>query len=298
MNVIKYPVGLCLGSLLLVVAFSVSAQTAAVAPSLPVVAMDRAQLEKRLDSVKTLLEKSSAAKQIEASGDPAALAQRAQALDLWNQAKSAVERGDLEVAQKLLVDAPKLMFAAARLAAPEQILGDKLRSDYNNRRDSVKALLQAQKRISDEKGNVAGAEDVARNIEAILSEADQLASAGKFEQARVTVDKAYLVAKAAVGQMRSGDTLIRSLTFANKEEEYKYELDRNDSLAMLYKVLIEQAGRSNSVVEKFVQNGLDLRGRAEKKAAEGDHASGIKLLEESTSQLVRAIRGAGIYIPG
>lgn len=298
MNVIKYPVGRCLGSLLLIVAFNVSAQTAAVAPSLPIVAMDRAQLEKRLDSVKTLLEKSSAAKQIEASGDPAALAQRAKALELWNQAKSAVERGELELAQKLLVDAPKLMFAAARLAAPEQILGDKLRSDYNNRRDSVKALLQAQKRISDEKGNVAGAEDVTRNIEAILSEADQLASTGKFEQARVTVDKAYLVAKAAVGQMRSGDTLVRSLNFANKEEEYKYELDRNDSLAMLYKVLIEQAGRSNSVVEKFVKNGLDLRGQAEKKAAEGDHASGIKLLEESTSQLVRAIRGAGIYIPG
>lgn len=298
MNVIKYSVGRCLGSLLFVVAFNVSAQTAAVAPSLPVVAMDRPQLEKRLDSVKTLLEKSSAAKQIEASGDPAALAQRAKALELWNQAKSAVERGELELAQKLLVDAPKLMFSAARLAAPEQILGDKLRSDYSNRRDSVKALLQAQKRISDEKGNVAGAEEVSHNIEAMLSEADQLAAAGKFEQARVTVDKAYLVAKAAVGQMRSGDTLVRSLTFANKEEEYKYELDRNDSLAMLYKVLIEQAGRSNSVVEKFVKNGLDLRGQAEKKAAEGDYASGITLLEESTSQLVRAIRGAGIYIPG
>lgn len=298
MSVIKSSVGRCLGSLLFVVAFNVSAQTAGVAPALPVVALDRAQLEKRLDSVKTLLEKSSAAKQIEASGDPVALAQRSKALELWNQAKSAVERGELELAQKLLVEAPKLMFNAARLAAPEQILGEKLRSDYNNRRDSVKALLQAQKRISDEKGNVAGAEDVTRNIEAMLSEADKMAATGKFEQARVTVDKAYLVAKAAVGQMRSGDTLVRSLTFANKEEEYKYELDRNDSLAMLYKVLIEDAGRSNSVVEKFVKNGLDLRGQAEKKAAAGDHDSGIKLLEESTSQLVRAIRGAGIYIPG
>lgn len=298
MNVIKPPLGRCIGSLLLVLACNVSAQPASVAPSPPVAVMDRAQLEKRLDSVRALLEKSSAAKQIEASGDPAALAQRAKALELWGQAKLAVESGELAVAQKLLVEAPKLMFAAARLAAPEQILGEKLRSDYNNRRDSVKALLQAQRRISDEKGNVSGSEDVSRNIDAMLSEADQLALAGKFEQARGTVDKAYLVAKAAVGQMRSGDTLVRSLTFANKEEEYKYELDRNDSLAMLYKVLIEQAGRSNSVVDGFVKHGLDLRDRAEKAAAQGDYAAGIKLLEESTSQLVRAIRGAGIYIPG
>lgn len=298
MNVIKKTLRQCLGSLLMVVTFNVSAQVAPVAPSPPVVVMDRAQLEKRLDSVKTLLEKSSAAKQIEASGDSTALSQRAKALEMWGQAKLAVERGELATAQKLLVEAPKLMFAAARLAAPEQILGEKLRSDYNNRRDSVTALLQAQKRISDEKGNVSGAEDVSRNIETMLSEADQMASAGKFEQARTAVDKAYLVAKAAVGQMRSGDTLVRSLTFANKEEEYKYELDRNDSLAMLYKVLIEQAGRSTSVVEGFVKNGLDLRLEAEKKAAQGDHAAGIKLLEDSTSQLVRAIRGAGIYIPG
>ena len=298
MNVIKHPLQACISAFFLAAAFHSSAQTPNVAPSPPAVIMDRAQLEKRLESVKTLLEKSSAAKQIEASGDQSALAERAKALDIWSQAKIALERGDLALAQKLLVDAPKIMFAAARHAAPEQVLGEKLRVDYNNRKESVKALLQAQKRIAEEKGNVSGAAEAANNIETMMREAELLATAGKFEQARITLDKAYLIARASVGQMRSGDTLVRSLTFANKEEEYKYELDRNDSLTMLYKVLIEQAGRSNATVAVLVKKGFDLRSQAEGIAAKGDHAAGIKLLEESSSELVKAIRGAGIYIPG
>lgn len=264
----------------------------------PAAQPDRAQLEKRLESVKTLLEKSSAAKQIEASGDAHALAERARAFALWQQAQKALEANDLQAAQKLLMEAPKIMFAAARLAAPEQILGDKVKADYNNRRESVKALLAAQKRIGDEKGDPAGAKDAAKDIEKMLAEADQLAAAGKYEQARVVVDKAYLVAKASVGAMRSGDTLIRSLNFANKEEEYKYELDRNDTHKMLIKVLVEQKGGGNPMIDNQVKKSAEIREQAEKAAAKGDHQEGVRLLEDSTKELVKAIRSAGIYIPG
>jgi hypothetical protein len=98
--------------------------------------------------------------------------------------------------------------------------------------------------------------------------------------------------------MRAGDTLVRSLNFANKEEEYKYEIDRNDSLGMLYKVLIEQKGSASELVLDQVKRGQELRIQAEKAAATRDHAAGVKLLEESTSNLIRAIRSAGIFIPG
>jgi hypothetical protein len=33
-------------------------------------------------------------------------------------------------------------------------------------------------------------------------------------------------------------------------------------------------------------------------ATKKDYEAGIQLLEESTKELVRAIRGAGVYIPG
>lgn len=266
------------------------------APALP--PPDKTQLEKRLESVKTLLEKSSAAKQIESSNDPGALAQKAKAIDLWNQAKAALDNGDLAAAQRLLNEAPKTMFAAARLAAPEQLLGEKVKADYTIRRESVNALLTAQKRIADEKGNVSGAAQATKDIESMLAEADRLASGNRYSEARASVEKAYLVAKASVGSMRSGDTLVRSLNFANKEEEYKYELDRNDTHLMLIKVLVDQQGRGNALIDNLVKKAAVTREQAEKTAADGDHQTGVKLLEDSTSDLVRAIRSAGIYIPG
>lgn len=279
-------------------AVGVPAVASAEAPPPPATVPDRAQLEKRLESVKTLLEKSSAAKQIEASGDANALAQRTKALEMWQEAKKAFDAGDLPLTQKLLFEAPKIMFSAARQAAPEDVNRDKIRTDYVNRRESVKALMVAQKRVSEEKGGVAGAAETAKNVDKLLAEAEQLAAGGQYEKARAVADQAYLLAKASVGQMRSGDTLVRALNFANKEEEYKYELDRNDSLLMLYKVLIEQKGNANPMVANQVKKAQEIRKDAEGAAARGDHAGGIKLLEDSTGQLVRAIRSAGIFIPG
>lgn len=287
-------VGLCVA----LVAGSSLAVEPTVAQPPPAVVTDRAQLIKRLESVKTLLETSTAAKQIEASGDPASLAGRKRALDLWGQAKVALDAGNLAEAQRLLLEAPKVLFGAARHAAPEQITSDKLRADFVNRRESVSALMVAQKRISDEKGNVEGAGQTTKAVDELLLDADRLAAAGNYKDAKVLADKAYLLAKASVGQMRSGDTLVRSLNFANKSEEYKYELDRNDSLAMLYKVLIEQKGNATPGIVEQVRKSGETRQAAEKAAAGGDHEAGVKLLEDATSQLIRAIRSAGIFIPG
>lgn len=298
MSKFNFSIRVALGALCLALSLNANAELAPSSAAGTAVPLDRQQLEKRLESVKTLLEKSTAAKQIAANGDPASIEQQKKAMALWDEAKLAIERGDLALAQKRLVDAPKIFFGAARLAAPEKILEEKLRSDFRNRRDSVIALLDAQKRISAEKGKDSEVAKANHSIEAMLAEADSLATGGKFTQARATADKAYLLAKATVGQMRSGDTLVRSLSFASKADEYKYEIDRNDSLAMLFKVLIEQSGRSNSNVDALIREGADLRSLAEKKSAEGDYAEGVRLLEESTARLVRAIRSAGIYIPG
>lgn len=278
----------------LMVAAAASGQVSQ-APAAP---LDRVQLEKRLESVRTLLERSSAAKQIDASGDQHARDERARAFGLLEQARKALNDNDLPSAQKLLLEAPKVMTAAARLAAPEQILKEKVKADYDSRRDSVKALLAAQKRIRDEKGDSSGARDAATEIEKMLGEADQLAAAGKFEQGRAVVDKAYLVAKASVGSMRSGDTLVRSLNFASVEDEYKYELDRNDTHAMLIKVLVDQKGSGNPMIDGLVKKAREIRDGAESAAGKGDFKEGIRLLENSTKELVKAIRSAGIYIPG
>jgi len=192
------------------------------------------------------------------------------------------------------------MFEAVRLAAPEQVAAGKERRDFNSRLESTKALIEAQKRIGTEKGRVK-ADEVGGNAEVFLVRAEKLAADGDLAAARVALDQAYLTVKAAVRGMRSGDTLVRSLNFANKSEEYDYELDRNDTHLMLVNILLTEK-RASASIDAMVKRALDEAGRmrksAEASAAMQDFNGGVRFLEDSTRELVRAIRGAGVYIPG
>jgi hypothetical protein len=256
---------------------------------------ERATIDQRLASVGTLIERSSAAQQVEASRDPTSLERRNQARTLHRQAAEAAQSGDIARAGRLLD-------AAARAAAPEQVTADKKRTDFNNRFESTKTLLAAQQRIAKEKNAGPEATQAARQIETLMAEASQQSQAGDIERARATIDRAYLLAKASIGSMRRGDTLVRSLTFATKREEYDYELDRNDTHRMLVNVLLDERRASNPALDKSVQGFLDaaarLRTDAEEQARKANYDGAIKTLEDSTRELVRAIRGAGVYIPG
>lgn len=260
-----------------------------------------APLESRLATLETLIERSSAARQIEASAVKEALERRTRARDSLRQAQEAQRAGDAAAAERLLAQARTLMVEAVRLAAPEQVTAAKLRADFDARVESVKALLGAHRRISAEKGDAARSAETTRAIEQLLGAAEKLRAEGRLESARGSLDQAYLIAKASVSSMRSGDTLVRSLTFASKEEEYRYEVDRNDTHQMLIKVLVDgqrRAPGADAMVAERVERARQLRAQAEASAGRGDHAGAVQLLEESTGELVKAIRSAGVYIPG
>lgn len=264
---------------------------------------DKDQLTYQMESVGTLLESSSAARQIEASKAQDAIARRDRAREIHKAAKAALQTGDLTKAAALLSEVRSTFFDAVRLAAPEEVLAKKLESDYRARLDSVNALLGAYRRVANEKGSsnklIA---DTVSQIDRLVADAAALAQSGKYKEGRAELDRAYLVAKASISSLRSGDTLVRTLNFANKEEEYHYEIDRNDTHQMLIKVLVEEKRASNPALDQqvqvFVGKARELRGSAESAAAKRDHAQAVRLLEESTAELVKAIRNAGIYIPG
>lgn len=281
-----------------------AAQTAdaASAPRGPRQPETQEQLERRLGSVETLIEKSSAAKQIEASGNAQAQGQRAKARELRKQAEEAYKAGKLPEATRLLDEAAKMMFESVRLAAPEDVTREKKQRDFDNRMESVKALLAAQKRISAEKNMGAKGSETSAKIEAQMREAQALATAGKLDEGRAVLDSVYVTTKTAIEGMRSGDTLVRSLHFSSKEEEYHYEVDRNDTHKMLVKVLLEEKRSTNpgleGMVQKYVDQAASLRANAENLAAKKDFEGAVKALEDATKELVRAIRSAGLYIPG
>lgn len=262
---------------------------------------DKETLERKLQSTSTLIESSSAARQIQTSGIEAAATQRNRARDLHRQAGEALKKGELEASSKLLDDASRAMFEGVKLADSSEMTARKQRIDFDARMESTKALLDAQKRIAGEKGGGPRAGELAQRIEAQMKEADTMARAGRLADARVTLDGAYMAVKAAIGNLRNGDTVVRSLTFASKAEEYVYEVDRNDTHKMLVQMLLkDRRGNAgvDSMVDEAVGAAAKLRAQAEEQAARRDHDGAVKTLEQSTRELVKAIRAAGVYIPG
>lgn len=255
----------------------------------------------RIQFVKTLLEKSSATKQIDKSGNQEAIQRREESRLLLQQAQQAHEAADHDTANKKLVEATKVMFEAVRLAGQEEITIEKKQRDFHDRLDSINALMEAHDRVSSEKGKQAEGIELKQLVLDKVSTANSLLKSGQVDEARQILDEAYIAAKSAINTLRSGDTLVRSLHFETREEEYNYEIDRNDTHQMLIKILSKDkkgGGSMDKMVLNFMNKAAELRQEAEKQANSGDHEAAIKTLEESTKNLVRALRSSGIYIPG
>lgn len=275
-----------------------AAQTAAPAQGAPPSAE---ALDARLANVERLIEHSSGARRVQASEVPEARSHRGRALALHAEARERCRAGDLIGCGGLLDEATREMMSAVRLAGRPAALDDRKREDFEARAESIAALLGALQRIGAEKGVADMAARVEADVNLLVAKARELEEAGKLEEGRRGLNAAYEMAKGAIEELRGGDTLVRTLEFASKEEEYDYELDRNDTHQMLITVLVAEKRASAGVdqmVTQYVQRAEALRTEAEGQAGAGNFAKAVATLEQSTKELVRAIRSAGVYIPG
>ncbi|MCB1744362.1 MAG: hypothetical protein KDK91_28595 [Gammaproteobacteria bacterium] len=258
-------------------------------------------LENRFANVQRLIETSSGAQRVQDSDSAEARARRQQARALLERADAARQRGDAAAARELLGEASRTMFDAVRLAGTPESLKTKHNDDFDARRRSLEALTTALQRISTEKGRGERFRTLLQELDTLVARAVQLRNGNQMDEGRALLDQAYDKAKRGVEQLRGGDTLVRSLNFASKEEEYHYEVDRNDTHRMLLEVLGKESdggGQMARMTASFVDQATDLRSRAEGQARAGNYAAAVKTLEQSTQHLIRALRSSGIYIPG
>jgi tetratricopeptide (TPR) repeat protein len=267
----------------------------------PVFSDDSASVKSRLENVQRLVSSSSGSQRVKASQNVAAKAQQEKAEQHLRKAEKAYEDGSMGLAQDELQRATEAMFLAIRGVGTGKEGVNKKNRDFDARYESVDALLAAIERVAKEKGGMQGVERSAEDLRHQAQTAKQLAEAGKVEQAKVSLDGVYEETKAELEKLREGETLVRTLEFASDEEEYRYELDRNDTHQMLVKVLLEDRVKkpgTRKQVDGFVAKSNALRSQAEAEAGAGAYDRAVDILEKATKELQRAIRSAGVYIPG
>lgn len=255
----------------------------------------------RLVYVERLLTESSAAKKVDSSGKPEAIQMKADAQAHFAKAKALSDSGDNEAAEGELREAIRLITTAARAAHGDAKVSQKQTDDYGSLKESVTALAKAHDRIAMEKGMKDKNAALQDKVAADLAASDELLAAGKGDEARAMLDATYESVTASLEGLRGGDTLVRELNFETPEDEYHYELDRNDTHRMLVEVLLAekmQASPMRKTADGFIAKAGELRVQAEKAAGKKQFEEAIDLLEQSTKEFIRAIRSAGVYIPG
>lgn len=255
-------------------------------------------LGKRVAMVHTLLYESSAAKQVIKNGTEPALAKRREAIRLY---EAAAAGGDIETRRAQLNQAVATLYDAVALVKNGAKGDEKARRDFDNRKSSLDALLAAHERIMDEKGKSQLHTLLLAEIEEDTGMAEALLAEGRVPEARAHLDKAYEVTMLSVEHSREGETLTRQLKFETPRDEYVYELDRNDTHRMLVTMLLKEKLESEFTrkrVSGFLESADDYRETALEHADAGRFEDAISALELSTNELVKVIRGAGVYIPG
>jgi len=288
-----------LKTLILVVAMPLLAAGLAMAqdPKQPKFSLEPQAVQSRLENVNRLVHTSSGARRV-SEGSEEAKSLQEQAAGHLDKARLYFQSNNMELANEELQHATLTMFQAIRLVGTGKLGEDKIKEDYEKKRNSLTALMDALERVSAEKQT---ASPLSGKIHAQAEAADRLAADGKYKEARLQLDVAYESVKQEVEKLRSGDTLVRSLEFTSNEEEYAYELDRNETHFMLVKLLLEDHdvdASTQSAVDGYLKEARRLRKLADAASTSGDFVEGIRQLEASTAQIVRAIRRAGVYIPG
>lgn len=280
----------------------ISAQAnAGVAPPVPMQLLLVTLADNAMALTHRLLNDSSAAKSVIASDNAEAKALRDKALKFYEQAEKAEANGDESARDAALSKAKMGLFMAAQKAKAAPGLNDRSHSMYKRKVKSADALLDAHKRIREELKSGSDVEALETQAIADIAAANALFKKDDVSAASKRLNQALDALKGSLITMRNGSTLVRSLHFETPKDEYEYELDRNQSHTLLTSILLQQKTLSENAQQRFDKDmgqAKELRKQAEKLAEKGDYEAAITALENSTKYVVRAIRAAGVYIPG
>ncbi|MCK4704607.1 MAG: hypothetical protein KAT90_03925, partial [Gammaproteobacteria bacterium] len=186
-------------------------------------------IERRIELISTLLTKSSVNKKIKYSGSDVAKQYFKYAQTSFDDAVKEYHRGDIEQADFHLKNSKQAVFEAVMYANLKWTGNDQDRQAYEAKRRSVDALTDALKRVSKTKDKTKESLVIIKKVTELTQQADQKYFRKHYKEALDIVHRSLEIVEVAIASMRTGDTLVNTLNFDDDEDEYRYEIDRNDT---------------------------------------------------------------------
>ena len=235
---------------------------------------------------------------IENSDDAEANKQLKRAREMWEQAVEHSEKEEFELAEVHIDQGLKLMTSVSRKFKDQDRVKQARIDLYKQVKDHVEMFVVTFDRIADEKGEDHIRKMLDRDkLESLMVSAEKEYEDGELAMANHLMRQAADMVDHALSDARHEEVLLRELSFESLEEEYAYEVQRNESYVMIIDMLQKKktakSQASASFVQKMIEANAKTRQEADGLAEKGDYEQGIELLEKSTDKLSRALRVSG-----
>lgn len=264
--------------------------------SSPSMAVDPAakRVEMKLNYAETVIMKSKSAERVRQSDNEEAKGMLKEAEANYEKARQALEDEEFAEAENLANEALKTVTIAAQKVPNKE---EKLKADRARYEELYQQVLSYKSWNTE---NPELVKDANLDMDAIMAEVDTAHKESQDDNYDAANKRLETLLNDIVSKTNKaiGDkTIAYTLNFETPEEEFEYELKRNDEYARLLVVAIEQKDPSAGIrmlMGKFEEKALGFRGEADKMAEDEEFADAVTKLQESTEEYLKALKIAGV----
>ncbi|GAB3775218.1 hypothetical protein GCM10028796_50910 [Ramlibacter monticola] len=267
----------------------------------PVRQISAQQVEQKAAMLNRVLNESPVAARIANSQNEEARRHFAKARDLAQHAKELSAEGQLRAADALLNEAIYEISKAQQLVPDPGTQQAAERARYSQLEDSVAALRRtAQIALPNAPAaKRAESEQNLRAAETLVDQAVALAKSDKYIEANRQMDRALMLLLKDASLRLAGHTIVYDRRFANRREEFDFELNRFrefERLVPLAMLEYRPSPEARALVDRQVAQAHELRERGEAQFGR-DPIAAIRDIVEGTDSLRRALQAAGLAVP-
>lgn len=249
--------------------------------------VNAADLQGRIDSLERLLTVSSAAKKITSSQNQDAKDMLQEAHALREKAITSLQNGNKDIAEQSMSEAMKKLFAASKLADGGNAAREKNKTDNDERKKSITALLKQYRSVAEEKKLSAEAEVVEADVLSEVAHAEALATEGKHKESRSVLDKAYQKIKTSLVKLRNGEELINALVFETPKDEYQYYVAKIASQMKAITIFSEKISSpgKQKTIDRILTSANKDQASAQSKVDANDYEAALPHMDKALNKL-------------
>lgn len=196
--------------------------------------------------------------------------------------------------------APPDISARAARESPDAVANTFLRDQLRSEIEQVVSYRDALKSLTSDPRLGSQARAAEASVAALVGHAERLAALSRLAEAISVAEEAKRLIIESIVKLRSGETVVVSLSFDNPMQEYAYEQRRYESNEAMVLMMVEEGRasdpRQRKVVDGFSREGRRLLQLAEKDAAMGKFAEAVLSLEAASVQLTKALQAMGVPV--